>query len=143
MGLGGGAGPASLGGVRCSYRVWAVFRGTVTVPSAHSVAAQREGYIAVTSCHSRYAPERAGGAAVAVPSIAAILAACSKPTEGAGGGGSTGTEAIPIATLENPVTLPVTEDPIAAETPIESGPLVLYNWADYLWKKKVNDFDEE
>ena len=86
--------------------------------------------------------QRAGGAAVAVPSIAAILAACSKPTEGAGGG-STGTGAIPIATLENPVTLPVYEDPIAADTPIESGPLVLYNWADYIWKKKVNDFAEE
>ncbi|HYJ61302.1 MAG TPA: extracellular solute-binding protein [Actinomycetota bacterium] len=85
--------------------------------------------------------QRAGGAAIAVPSIAAILAACSKPGEG--GGGTTGTEEIPIATLEQPVLLPLNSDPIAADTPPESGPLVLYNWADYIWKKKVNEFSEE
>lgn len=84
---------------------------------------------------------RAGGAAIAMPSLAAILAACSKPTVGGGGGDSTA--GIPIATPQNPVELPLTQDPIAADTPIESGPLVLYNWNDYIWKPVVKQFEEQ
>jgi spermidine/putrescine transport system substrate-binding protein len=84
---------------------------------------------------------RAGGAAIAMPSLAAILAACSKPsTSGAGG---TGSGEIPIATPQNPVTLPLTQQPIAADTPLESGPLVLYNWADYIYKKDVAAFEDK
>ncbi len=82
---------------------------------------------------------RAGGAAIAMPSLAAILAACSKP----GTASVSGAGEIPIATLENPVTLPVSQDPIAADTPIESGPLVLYNWADYIWKPVVHQFEDQ
>jgi spermidine/putrescine transport system substrate-binding protein len=85
---------------------------------------------------------RAAGGAIAVPSLAGVLAACSRPGESDPGSGSVATE-IPIATLENPVTLPVTTDPIAADTPMESGPLVLYNWADYIHKKVVAEFEEE
>jgi spermidine/putrescine transport system substrate-binding protein len=85
---------------------------------------------------------RAAGGAIAVPSLAGVLAACSRPGESDPGTGSVATE-IPIATLENPVTLPVTTDPIAADTPMESGPLVLYNWADYIHKKVVAEFEEE
>ena len=83
---------------------------------------------------------RAGGAAIAMPSLAAILAACSKPSSSAPSGGA---GEIPIATLENPVTLPVNQAPIAADTPAESGPLVLYNWADYIWKKSVAEFEDK
>jgi len=87
---------------------------------------------------------RAAGGAVALPSLSAILAACAKPDEGAdAGSGSSASTEIPIATLENPVELPVTTDTIAADTPIESGPLVLYNWADYIHKKVVAEFEEE
>ena len=85
---------------------------------------------------------RAAGGAIAVPSLAAVLAACSKPGESDPGTGSAAAE-IPIATLENPVTLPTTMDPIAADTPLESGPLVLYNWIDYIHKKVVAEFEEE
>ena len=63
--------------------------------------------------------------------------------ESGGGGSGPSLSEIPIATLENPVQLPVTRDPIAADTPIESGPLVLYNWADYIHKKVVAEFEEE
>src|SRR3954463_9204267 len=42
-----------------------------------------------------------------------------------------------------PVTLPLTQDPIAADTPIESGPLVLYNWADYIYKPIVANFEDK
>jgi spermidine/putrescine transport system substrate-binding protein len=85
---------------------------------------------------------RAGGTAIAMPSLAAILAACSKPSAGDGAGGSSSGQ-IPIATLENPVTLPLTQEPIAADTPPESGPVVLYNWADYIYKKDVAAFEEK
>ena len=50
---------------------------------------------------------RAGGAAIAMPSLAAILAACSKPGSSAPSGAA---GEIPIATLENPVTLPLNQD---------------------------------
>ena len=86
---------------------------------------------------------RAGGAAIAMPSLAAILAACTKPGSGSGADASGSLENIPIATLDNPVELPLTSEPIAADTPIESGPLVLYNWADYIYKKVVQDFEEK
>ena len=84
---------------------------------------------------------RAGGAAIAVPSLAAILAACSKPGTPSGGGADLSN--IPIATLDAPTELPLVGEPIAADTPIESGPLVLYNWADYIYKKTVGDFEDE
>src|SRR4029078_8380938 len=32
---------------------------------------------------------------------------------------------------------------IAADTPVEAGPLVLYNWADYIYKRTVAEFEEE
>jgi len=85
---------------------------------------------------------RAGGAAIAMPSLAAILAACSKPSVA---GGDTGSAAgdIPIATPQAPVELPLTQDPIPADTPMESGPVVLYNWADYIYKKDVAEFEDK
>jgi spermidine/putrescine transport system substrate-binding protein len=86
--------------------------------------------------------KRAGGTAIALPSMAAILAACSKPGSGPSGDGSSATE-IPIATLDNPVTLPFNADPIPASTPVESGPLIYYNWADYIYKKEIQKFEEK
>jgi spermidine/putrescine transport system substrate-binding protein len=86
---------------------------------------------------------RAGGAAIAMPSLAAILAACTKPGSTTPGGSGSALDNIPIATLDNPVTLPMTQDPIASNAPIESGPLVLYNWADYIYKKVVQDFEDK
>jgi spermidine/putrescine transport system substrate-binding protein len=85
---------------------------------------------------------RAGGASIALPTLSAILAACSKPGTSSGDT-STGTSNIPIATLDKPVELPLTRDPIAADTPIESGPLILYNWADYIYKPEVAAFEDE
>jgi spermidine/putrescine transport system substrate-binding protein len=86
---------------------------------------------------------KAAGGAIAVPSLAAVLAACSKPDDTTSGSSGSGSTEIPIATLENPVELPVTMDTIAADAPLESGPLVLYNWADYIHKKVVAEFEEE
>src|SRR4029079_17736193 len=86
---------------------------------------------------------RAGGAAIAMPSLAAILAACIKPGSETPGGSGSALDNTPIAPRDTPVTLPPTQDPIAADTPIESGPLVLYNWADYIYKKVVADFEDK
>jgi spermidine/putrescine transport system substrate-binding protein len=88
---------------------------------------------------------RAAGGAVAVPSLAAILAACSKPgTDTSGGGGGSTTGPIPIATPENPVELPLNGDPIPTDTPIEAGAtLQVYNWIDYMYKKVLKAFEEE
>ncbi len=88
---------------------------------------------------------RAAGGAVAVPSLAAILAACSKPgTDTSGGGGGSTTGPIPIATPENPVELPLNGDPIPTDTPIETGAtLQVYNWIDYMYKKVLKAFEEE
>jgi len=86
---------------------------------------------------------RSAGAAVALPSAAAILAACSKP------GQSTRTSieeellANP-ARPDHPVTLPLYQDPIAASTPIEKGAtLQVYNWEDYLWPRLFREFEDK
>jgi spermidine/putrescine transport system substrate-binding protein len=89
---------------------------------------------------------RAGGTAIAVPSLAAILAACTKPGTG---GGVPGVSASDVRDLlanparpDNPVTLPVFDDPIPTDTPIEEGAtLQLYNWKDYLWPKLYREFE--
>jgi len=84
---------------------------------------------------------RAGAAAVAVPSLSAILAACSKP--GSTSGGASAIASIEIARPDNPVTLPLNGDPIAAGTALEAGPLQLYNWDSYLYKKIIAAFEDE
>ncbi|HET7237330.1 MAG TPA: spermidine/putrescine ABC transporter substrate-binding protein [Actinomycetota bacterium] len=90
---------------------------------------------------------KAGGTAIAVPSLAAILAACGKPGSSAGSGGATGptggTGGRILARPDNPVTLPLNRDPIPTDTPIESGTLRVYNWSDYLYKKVVKGFEEQ
>lgn len=86
---------------------------------------------------------RSAGAAVALPSAAAILAACSKP------GRSTRTSieeellANP-ARPDHPVTLPLYQDPISVSTPIEKGAtLQVYNWEDYLWPRLFREFEDK
>ena len=85
---------------------------------------------------------RAGGAAIAVPSLAALLAACSKPGT-TGGDGDTGP--VQVAKPGDPVTLPLNGmEPIPTDTPIEAGAtLQVYNWADYLYKGTLADFEEK
>jgi spermidine/putrescine transport system substrate-binding protein len=88
---------------------------------------------------------RAGGAALTVPSLAAILAACEKP--GTTPGGETGSEAPAereIAAPGRPVELPLHGEPISADTPIETGAtLVVYNWDAYMYKKVLKDFEKK
>jgi spermidine/putrescine transport system substrate-binding protein len=87
---------------------------------------------------------RSAGAAVALPSLSAILAACTKPGTSTGGDGTSAASAFPIARKDAPVTLPMNGQPIAADTPIEKGAtLQIYNWADYMWKKVLGEFEEK
>jgi spermidine/putrescine transport system substrate-binding protein len=90
------------------------------------------------------------GAAALLPSASAILAACSKPGTTSGGngggggdGGTTGGGERVLARPENPVTLPMTRDPIPTDTPIEGATLRVYNWSDYMYKKVLKAFEEE
>ena len=87
---------------------------------------------------------RAGGAAIALPTMSAILAACSKPgTTSSGGSGSAGGERV-LARPDNPVTLPLNGEPIPADTPIEAGAtLQVYNWDAYMYKKVLKDFEDK
>jgi len=78
------------------------------------------------------------GAAVALPSAAAILAACGRPDTGGGAGGATGFQ---VATPENPQTIPLNAEPIADGLAPEKGAtLQLYNWDQYIWKRPVQEF---
>lgn len=90
---------------------------------------------------------RAAAAGVALPSMAAILAACgdSSETGGGTGGGGTSSGELQLARPDAPLTLPVTDDnpAIADGLERESGPLRIYGYADYIWKKVRNKFSDE
>jgi spermidine/putrescine transport system substrate-binding protein len=108
-----------------------------------SAGEHRPGHRRPTPMSRRQFLRRSAGAAVALPSLSAILAACSKPGT-VSGGGSTGPSAFPIARQDNPVTLPMNGEPIPADTPIEKGAtLQVYNWADYMWKKVLSEFEDK
>lgn len=84
---------------------------------------------------------RTGQAALAVPGLSAILAACSKP--GTSGGAAASATARPLARPDDPVTLPLRAEPIPTDTPIEQGAtLNVYNWADYIYKKTLAEFED-
>jgi spermidine/putrescine transport system substrate-binding protein len=94
--------------------------------------------------------KRTGGAALAAPSLAAILAACTKPgtlppssqASGPGQGaywpkGSP----YPLARQNAPVTWDLWKDPIASGlSPEKNATLQIFNWSYYLWPKVVKDF---
>jgi len=95
---------------------------------------------------------RSAGTAAAVPSVAAILAACSKPgtlppsSSARANGPGTGKywpagSPYPLARQDAPVTWKLWKDPIASGVAPETGAtLQIYNWADYIFLKVVKDF---
>ena len=91
--------------------------------------------------------------AAAVPSLAAILDACSNPRNNSGipgGGGAIGTGGspapgtpYPLARQDAPVTWTIFPDrePIKSDLqPEPNATLQIYNWNQYIWKKTVQDF---
>jgi spermidine/putrescine transport system substrate-binding protein len=85
---------------------------------------------------------RAAAAGIAVPSLAAILAACgsSEPT----GSGSSPSAGLRLARPDSPVTLPLSDDnpEIADGLEREAGPLKIFGYNDYIWKKVRNQFGD-
>ncbi|HET8527052.1 MAG TPA: spermidine/putrescine ABC transporter substrate-binding protein [Actinomycetota bacterium] len=89
---------------------------------------------------------RAGTAGIALPTLAAILAACGGDEGGATGGGQTGGgTGLQLARPDNPVTIPITDDnpPIADGLDPEAGPLQVFGYNDYIWKKVRNQFSDQ
>lgn len=89
---------------------------------------------------------RAAAAGIALPSMSAILAACrDSSTDPSGPSASTGAGGIGLAAPDSPVTLPLYDDVPAIEDGLtqEAGPLRIYNWNDYIYKKVRNQFERE
>jgi spermidine/putrescine transport system substrate-binding protein len=87
---------------------------------------------------------RAAATGVALPGLAAILAACGGSAS-PGGGGNGGTQTVALAAPDNPVMLPLYGDvpAIADGLPLEKGPLKIYNWNDYVYKKVLKEFQQK
>ncbi|MEX2274446.1 MAG: substrate-binding domain-containing protein [Actinomycetota bacterium] len=88
---------------------------------------------------------RAAAAGIALPSAAAILAACGDEGTTPSGGGPSGDEPFPLARKDNPVTLPLYDDnpAIADGLEPEAGPLKIFGYSEYIWKKIRNRFEDE
>jgi spermidine/putrescine transport system substrate-binding protein len=87
---------------------------------------------------------RSIAAGVALPTAAAILAACGG--NGTPNGSTGGEDTTPrFGTLDHPVTLQTYPDnpPIDSNLKPEAGPLVIYNWEQYIWKRVLKDFGEK
>jgi spermidine/putrescine transport system substrate-binding protein len=86
--------------------------------------------------------KRSAAGAVAVPSLAALLAACG---DGGASSGQSPPTFIGLASPDKPRTLPIYDDnqPIPDGQSPESGPLKVYNWVDYTYKKVIKQFEEE
>ncbi len=103
---------------------------------------------------------RAAAAGVAMPSLAAILAACGKGAQtnvstgggasGAAGANPYGTGGVsgapyPLARTDHPVTwnIPPDNQPIASGLKPEKGPLKIYNWNYYLSTALMRQFGDK
>jgi spermidine/putrescine transport system substrate-binding protein len=76
-----------------------------------------------------------------LPTLSAILAACQTRSDS-----STGAQSdVPLARPGSPVTLPTYDDnqPIADGMAAEAGPLTIFSWNDYIYKKVLNRFESE
>ena len=82
---------------------------------------------------------------ISVPALSALLQACADSPTGSGSGGGGGGQAIKIASPDNPVTWDIADDnqPIADGLQPEKGPLLLYNYADYIGPAVVKSFEEK
>jgi spermidine/putrescine transport system substrate-binding protein len=87
---------------------------------------------------------RSAGAAIALPGLAAILAACQERSGGSSSG-ATGGASASLANPDHPLALPTSDDnpPIADGLSLEPGPLRIFNWNDYIYKKVLKRFQDE
>lgn len=91
--------------------------------------------------------KRAAAAGIALPSMSAVLAACrdSSTDVGSGPEPTTAEGGIPLGSPESPVTLPLYDEipAVADGLSPEAGPLRVYNWNDYIYKKVIKQFEAE
>ena len=82
--------------------------------------------------------QRGAAGAVLLSGMGTLLAAC-------GGGNEASSTELQIATPDNPVRWPLSDDNpmIASGLEPESGTLRIYNWNGYLWPKVKKDFAKE
>ena len=88
---------------------------------------------------------RSGGAALGLSSAGSLLAACSNSTAASGptssNGHLVGPGGLPLARPDNPVKLPLWEDPIKSGLqPETGGTFTVYNYPAYMYKKLLNEF---
>src|SRR6476469_5716541 len=78
---------------------------------------------------------------ISVPALSALLEACAKSPTGSGSSGAA--DQLQIASPDHPVTWPIADDnqPIADGMQPEKGPLLLYNYADYIGPQVVKSFE--
>jgi spermidine/putrescine transport system substrate-binding protein len=88
--------------------------------------------------------QRSAALGAAIPSVAAILAACSKPGTGSPvPSGSRNPLEVPPSP-KNPVKWPLYGQAIADDTPIETNvTLQVYNWGYYLWPALFHRFEDQ
>ena len=88
--------------------------------------------------HRREFLTRSALGALGLTLAPSLLAAC-------GGSSSSSSTALQLARPDNPVTLPIFDDNpmIASGLQPEKGTLKIYNWVDYVWKKKLNEFGKK
>lgn len=92
---------------------------------------------------------RSLAAGATLPTLSAILAACQDSSTGTASSNASGQPlgpgGIPLASPDNPVKLPTYSDiaPIPDGQSPEPGPLLVYNWDDYVYKKVLNEFQSQ
>ncbi len=85
--------------------------------------------------------KRAGGSAVALATLPALLEACGKGTPP-----SASASTLPLARPGEPVTWPIDpgNKPIASGLqPEQNATLKIYNWEEYIYKKSLKDFEKQ
>lgn len=84
---------------------------------------------------------RSAAGALALPSLTAVLAACDADSTP---GDPVASPDIPLARPANPIELPLAADPVATDTPLETGAtLQIYNWEGYISKEVLKAFEDE
>src|SRR5207248_11590180 len=78
------------------------------------------------------------GTIITLPTLAALLAACSNPRDNPTNGGG---PSFKVATPDHPVKLPLVGQAIADGLEPEKGAtLQIYNWDQYMWKHIIDEF---
>ena len=85
-------------------------------------------------------------AALGMAAGSPVLAACARDSASSTGGDGASTGALQIASPDNPVTWPISDDNPMIESGLEperNAKLIVYNYPDYLAPRVINSFEEK